>query len=152
MKLAPADLAYAAALIDSFAVLTTRRVGEAELPQVTIQGKVAALPWLAEVSGVKVIEVAKDYARHQCSEHCPDRHTRIESTTRRWQLTGARATVVLYSVEPYLRVQARTARGLVEVGQGLGFKTDVVNDMTRLGWTIPELRSQPRARIERVSA
>lgn len=144
--LPPADLAYAAALVDSFAVLTTRRVRETELPQVTIQGKIAALPWLAELTGVKIIELVKGYDRHQCSEHCPDRHMRIESTTSRWQLTGARATVVLHSIEPYLRVQARTARSLVDAGTGIGFKTDVVNDMVRLGWTIPELREQPRAR------
>lgn len=147
----PADLAYAAALIDSFAVLNVRDVHDTALPQVTIQGKIAALGWLADITGVKVIEVTKGYNRHQCSEHCPDAHMRIESTTGRWVVTGARATIVLHNVAPYMRVQGADARRLVEAGQQIGYKTQVVNDMVRLGWAVPELRTQPRARIELVT-
>jgi hypothetical protein len=148
VSLSPAELAYAAALIDSFGTLTVREVNGALLPQVIIQGKIAALPWLAEITGVKIIEIRKGYTRHQCTEHCPEAHTRIESITGRWALTGARATVVLFNVEPYLRVQGRIARDLVEAGQGIGYKTQVVNDMKRLGWQLPDLRVQPRARLE----
>lgn len=150
MALTEPDLAYAAALVDSFAALRTRRAGDTELPEVTIQGKIAALPWLAERTGVKIIEVTKGYNRHQCSDHCPQAHTRIESTTGRWVMTGARATIVLYNIAPFMHVQARRARDLVEAGQEIGYKTNVVNDMTRLGWMVPELREQPRARVELV--
>lgn len=144
----PADLAYMAAVIDNYAKLTTRKVHADELPMITIQGKLPVLPLLAEATGVSLMRLDKDYTRHQCSEHCPDRHMAIESWTHRWQLTGARATVVLFNVEPYLRMQGQQARALIEIGQRIGFKTNVINDMARLGWEIPELRRQPRARLE----
>lgn len=145
----PADLAYAAALVDSFAVLRIREYRGTGLPEVTIQGKrIATLDWLAEVTGVKVVTIGKGYSRHQCSEHCPDRHTRIAASTRRWQLTGARATVVLANVAPYMRVQARTARDLVDAGVLIGYSTSVANELVALGWALPDLRPQPRARVE----
>lgn len=144
----PADLAYVAALVDSFAVLRLRDVNGTALPQVTIQSKrVASLDWLAEVTGVAVMGIAKDYSKHQCTDHCPDRHMRIEASTRRWQLTGARATIVLHAVEPYMRVQGRDARQLVHEGLAAGYKGDVVIGMRGLGWPIPDLKDQPRARI-----
>lgn len=148
MSRSPADLAYVAALVDSFGALSVREVNGALLPQVTIQGSHEVLPWLAEITGVKIIEIRKGYNRHQCTEHCPEAHTRIESLTGRWVLTGARATIVLYNVNGFMRVQARKARDLVEAGQGIGYKTNVVNDMKRLGWQLPDLRVQPRARLE----
>jgi len=147
-KLDSADRAYIAALVDSFAVLRVRDYRGTELPEVTIQGRrISALDWLAEVTGVKVVQVGKAYNRHQCSEHCPERHTHIESFTRRWQVTGARATVVLHGIEEHMRVQGRTARDLVEKGREIGYSTSVVNQMSALGWPIPELREQPRARV-----
>lgn len=148
MSLSPADLSYVAALVDSFARLKVREVHETPLPEVTIQGRIAALPWLADLTGVKIIEITKGYNRHQCTDHCPQAHTRIESLTGRWVLTGARATIVLFNVLPYLRVQRREALQLVGTGQTIGYKTNVVNDMKRLGWEAPDLRKQPRARVE----
>lgn len=144
-----ADLAYVAALIDQFGKLRTRTVSDTELPEVLIQGRIGALGWLAELTGTRVVEIRKAYARHQCSEHCPERHTDIASVTGRWVVTGARATVVLYNVGPFMRDEGKRhlASTLVWQGQTVGYKSDVVNDMARLGWRIPELRDQPRARI-----
>lgn len=143
-----ADLAYAAALIDAFAVLRIRTIGGTDLPEVTIQNnRITALDWVAEVTGVRVTEIGKDFSQHRCGEHCPDKHTRVESKTRRWQVTGARATVVLHNVEPFMRVQGREARDLVETGRSIGWKGNVVNEMTRLGWAIPDLKEQPRAQV-----
>src|SRR5438105_3245627 len=105
-----ADKAYIAALVDTLGKLTSRVVHADELPVVTIQGKHAVLPWLAEVTGVKAMRLAKSYDRHQCSQHCPSKHTGIESWSYRWQLTGARAAVLLANIEPYLRLQAADAR------------------------------------------
>jgi len=146
-KLEPAELAYAAALVDSFAVLRVRDYRGTGLPEVTIQGKLAALDWLALITGVTVRTIPKSYSRHQCTEHCPDKHMRIESSSLRWQVTGARATIVLHGCAPFMRVQTRDAWKLIESGLAIGYKTDVVNDMTRRGWEIPDLREQPRARV-----
>lgn len=147
--LSPADLAYAAALVDTFATLKLRALPSGtDLPEVVLQGKrIAALDWLAAVTGSKVAVIGKDFHRHQCSEHCPDKHTRIESSTRRLVLSGARATIVLHALAPFMRVQGAEARRLADAGRVLGYKTNVVNDMRRLGWAVPELREQPRARV-----
>lgn len=137
----PADLAYVAALIDQFGRLSIRALPSgSEIPEVTIQNRrIAALDWLAEITGVSVVRVGKDYSRHQCSEHCPQKHTRVESETRRWQVSGAKATILLHNIEPYMRVQGVLARNLVWVGQRSGFKTNAVIEMAGLGWSIPEL-------------
>ena len=129
-----ADKAYIAALIDSLGKLTSRVVHRDELPVVSIQGKHAVLPWLAEVTGVRVMELEKNYTRHQCTEHCPDKHMPIESWTYRWQVTGARAAVVLSNVEPYLRLQAAGARRLIDMAQAVEFKPPTVQDMLDRGW------------------
>lgn len=125
----PADLPYVAALVDTLAKLTSRVVTHDELPVVTIQGKHEILPWLAEATGVKLMRLDKNYARHQCTDHCPDRHMAIESWTYRWQLVGARAVVLLEAVEPYLRLQGREARRLIDLGAGVAFKPAVLADM-----------------------
>lgn len=134
------DRAYVAALLDAFGRLTSRALSTGvELPEVSIQGRVAALDWLAEVTGTKVVEIPKGYNKHQCAEHCTERHTRVDSMTRRWVVTGARATIVLHNVEPFLRVHGALARNLVWVGQRVGYKDAVARDMAGRGWTVPEL-------------
>lgn len=143
-----ADLAYAAALLDDHGRLNSRTLASGtDLPEVVVQGRIAALGWLADLCGVKVVEIPKEYNAHRCAEHCTSKHTHVQSTTQRLVLSGARATIVLAAVQRFMRVQGRQARDLVEAGQALGYKTQVVNDMTRLGWPLPELKEQPRARI-----
>ncbi len=147
--LTEADLAYAAALIDSFARLSVRDLPNGtQLPEVVIQGRIEALDWLAGVTGTSVAVIPKAYNRHQCSEHCPEAHTRIESQTRRWVVSGARATIVLAAVERFMRVQGRLARHLAEAGQRIGYKRTVVDEMRGLGWPIPQLRAAAWARVE----
>lgn len=143
-----ADLAYAAALLDAYGRLSSRTLPSGtDLPEVVVQGRIGALGWLADLCGVKVVEIEKDYNAHRCAEHCTAKHMHVASMTQRLVLSGARATIVLHAVQRFMRVQGRQARELVGAGQVLGYKTGVVNDMVRLGWPIPELREQPRARV-----
>jgi hypothetical protein len=134
----PTDFAYVAALVDNLGKLSSRVVHRDELPVVTIQGKHAALPWLAEVSGVQLMQLDKSYTRHQCSEHCPDKHMPIDSWTHRWQVTGARAIVVLWNVEPYMRAQAAEARRLLRLGGLVAVKGTTIFDMAERGWPLPD--------------
>jgi hypothetical protein len=150
-RLTRADLGYVAALLDQHARLTLRAYRGTQLPELIVQGRIAALPWLAEVTGSKVIDIPKGYNRHQCSEHCKDAHTRIESVTQRWSVTGARATILLYNVEPYMRVQGADARRLMAAGAQIGYKRTVVEEMRGLDWEIPELREEAWAPVERAS-
>lgn len=123
------EAAYIAALVDTLGKLTTRVVSRDELPVITIQGKHDVLPWLAERTGVKIMRLDKSYARHQCTEHCPDKHMGIESWTYRWQLVGARAVLLLREIEPYLRLQGREARRLIAQSENIAFKPAVIADM-----------------------
>lgn len=134
------DAAYVAALVDTLGKLTSRVVSRDELPVVTIQGKHDILPWLAAQTGVKIMKLDKNYTRHQCTEHCPDKHMGIESWTYRWQLVGARAALLLREIEPYMRLQAREARRLIELSEHIAFKPAVVADMRRKLSTFPQAR------------
>jgi hypothetical protein len=125
------ELAYIAALVDTLAKFSVRVVHRDKLPVITIQGKHAVLPWLAEITGVKLMRLDRAYTKHNCTEHCPSRHQDIESWTYRWQLTGGRAAVLLTAVQPYLKVQATEARRLIRISEDTVFKPVVVSDMQR---------------------
>jgi len=144
-----ADLAYMAALVDNLAVLKTRRVGEADLPSVvlTTTRSGAAVRFLATSTGSKVTEIVRAYNRKGCVDHCTQAHLHIDTTGHRWQVTGAKATIVLHNLLPYMRVQTDSARKLIHAGQTIGYKGQVVVAMRDLGWEIPDLKPQPRARV-----
>lgn len=147
VTLSKADLAYCAALIDNLAALRTRRAGPSDLPVIQVSGKWGVLSWLGEITGTKVIETRRKYTRHNCTEHCPDRHAEIVSRSGRWSITGMRAVIVLLNCEPYLRVQAARARELIDAGLAASYQGSVVNDMAKRGWAIPPLPEHPRARV-----
>lgn len=147
MPLTTADIAYTAALIDNLAALRTRDYQGATLPVVQVSGRYGSLAWLGEVTGTKVIETRRQYARHNCTDHCPDRHADITSKSYRWSVTGVRAAILLANCEPFMRVQAATARQLVDLGLAVSYKGNVVNDMHALGWVTPDLPAHPRARV-----
>lgn len=143
------DLAYAAAMIDMQAKLRVRELSGVQLPMVALHGNfVGSLEWIATLTGTKVTKTARDYHRGACAEHCPEPHTHVKSTSARWAVSGARATILLHNLLPYLRVQRETALELIEVGKTVGYKGQVVVEMRRAGWEIPELKPQPRARID----
>lgn len=141
------QLAYAAAIIDTLAVMKTREVGPTKLPEVTINARhAAALTWLGEQTGTKISKITRDYHRGGCGEHCPEPHIHIVSVSGRWSITGVKATIVLHNVLPYLRIQRVEAIDLVTAGQTIGYKGQVVEDMRDRGWDIPLLKPQPRMR------
>lgn len=149
-ELSPADLAYAAALVDTMATFTTRTAHETELPVLTIQSTRhdAAVRFLCKLTGQKPIEIIKQYSKHICMEHCPDAHADIDSSSLRWQVVGVKATIVLSNLLPYLREKKTEARQFITMGQTIGYKGQVVNQMKDHGWDIPELKPQPRRRVE----
>lgn len=148
MTLPTADLAYAAAIIDNLATLRVREYRDSTLPVVEVSGRYGALPWLGQLTGVRVIPTNRSYQRHGCAEHCPDRHLHIESTSCRWSVTGMRATIVLAAVEPHLRMQAVDARLLIDAGLRVQYQSQVVVDMRERGWPIPELPEHTHPRVK----
>lgn len=149
-----AECAYAAGLIDALGVLSLRvQPGTlSDLPSVVVSGNPVAVGWLAARTGTSVVTVKRDYTRHRCTEHCPEAHDAVKSLSSRWSVTGTRATIVLYNVLPFLTAQHEAASELVAAGLSIGWKGQVVEDMKALGWVIPTLKTQPRARPRVVAA
>ena len=148
MTLDVPQLAYAAALVDTLAVLSLREVNGTQLPNVAINARHSdALSWLGEMTGTRLSTITRDYHRGACAAHCPDAHVHIVSTSGRWVVTGVKATITLHNLLPFLRVQRVAAIDLVTAGQTIGWKGHVVEQMRAAGWSIPELRPQPRSRV-----
>lgn len=134
------DLAYVAALIDGFALLRVRTTSEGtELPVISISSpKVEMLNVLGKMTGIKPFATNRAYDKHRCSEHCEAKHEHIVSTSNRWQITGAKATVVLCAIRPYLRVKGSEAEELIHVGLGAPYKPATLSKTADLGWPMPE--------------
>lgn len=147
-----ADLAYMAALLDNLAVLKTRLANGTDLPAIalTTSRSPEAVRFLAERSGTKVTEIARDYHRKGCSDHCTVAHLHVDTTGYRWQVTGAKATIVLHNVRPFMRIQGDLADQLLAIGKMVGYSGSVVTRMRGLGWEIPQLKHQPRSRVSLV--
>ena len=133
------EIPYFAGIFDASALFRTRVItGGTLLPVVQVHGlPVPMLEVLAEATGTKVITVRRDYHRAPCSDHCTDRHNHVLSVTGRWSLTGAKATVVIAAVLPYLRVQHKEAREVLEVGLVAPRKAASFGKMADLGWPLP---------------
>lgn len=145
--LANTDKAYLAAIVDDRAVLRVRKNGDTNLPMVAVHSASVGLQYvLAEFTGTKVTVVNRDYQRKPCALHCTERHEHSTSTSMRWSVTGSKATILLFGVIPYMRMRRAEAEDLLENGLLIPWKSSAVEEMAALGWKIPPLRNQPRAR------
>lgn len=134
-----ADLAYLAGVLDTRGLITTRRAGETLLPLVALStGDTRLLGWLAEITGMRAIETRRDYTRVGCSQHCAQKHQHIVSVSGRWSVSGAKATVVLAAVRPYLRLRTDDADAALLVGLRAPHKPATPRKMAALGWPLPE--------------
>lgn len=138
-SLSQADLAYLAGVLDAQGHIAIRTTADGtQLPQLSLSGpNVALLQWLGDLTGVRPIVTTRAYAKAGCSEHCATKHRHVTSTSGRWQLSGAKATVVLAAIQPFLRLQLDEAAQAVELGMAAPFKPATPNKMQQLGWPIP---------------
>lgn len=134
-----ARLAYVAAVIDSLGGVRVRHASGTDLPMVYAHGNADVLATLGEWTGTRVVVTRRNYSRAGCAEHCPHPHQHIVSVSGRWSLTGAKATVVLWNVRPYLRVHADDARAALVVGTAAPFKPATPAKMAALGWDLPDV-------------
>lgn len=139
IQVSTADKAYCAAIVDTLANLRTRTTDKSVLPEVQVNcPNLDLLRWLGAITGTGHFETRRDYMRHVCTDHCPEAHAHVQSTSGRWSVTGARATVLLVGVSPYLRLRTAEASELIQVGLAAGWKPATVTKMAALGWTVPE--------------
>lgn len=131
-------VAYVAGVVDLLGLIRIRYAEDTPLPVVQVHGKyMSTLEYLGELTGTKAIETRREYTRAGCAEHCKEKHMHITSTSGRWSVTGAKATVLLWNMQPYLRVKKDAADGALAVGLRTKFKQGTVDKMRQLGWEIP---------------
>lgn len=133
------DLAYLAGVIDVMGRIWTRPSSNGRrLPLLEISAnRPELMDWLSETTSTEVFTTSRDYMRMGCAEHCAESHVHSVSTSTRWSVTGAKATIVLFNIEPY----AFLKRPEVEFALGLGMMAEMraqtVRSMRAKGWTIP---------------
>jgi len=130
------DRAWAAGVVD---VLGSFKIRETEsgavLPALYVSTpKFQIAEQLGRMTGVGITTVSRNYKRTGCGEHCNEAHLHVESTTARWSLTGARCTVFLSGVLPFLMVQASEAERFVQAGLEAKHKPATLTKMYDLGW------------------
>lgn len=137
-RLSTYDFIYAAAITDSRAAFSTRRAREVYLPQVSVSGRpFDVLEWLGWITETRVISTTRDYMRLGCTDHCEEKHLHVESNSGRWLVTGAKATVFLANILPFLKFRQDDAKKLLKIGFASKWKPATVEKMALLGWAIP---------------
>lgn len=134
------EIAYVAAIID---VMGNVRAMKTEtgtlLPLVSVScADEALLGFLGTITDMQTFVTTRNYDRHRCAEHCDEAHQHVESRSRRWSVSGAKATVVLSAIEPYARFQKDRINEVLELGLTAPFKKATPQKMKRLGWPLPD--------------
>lgn len=60
------------------------------------------------------------------------------SVSGRWQLTGGKATILLWNIRPYMRLQVPAATSAIALGMSTQYKPATLKKMAELGWDVPE--------------
>jgi hypothetical protein len=110
-----------------------------QLPAIAISnGNVEMLQYLAKLTGTRAVTTRQQYVKAGCSEHCREKHQHVMSVSGRWSVTGAKATVVLWNIRPYIHLQTEAVQTALVVGLGAGFKPATARMGEVVGW--PGLR------------
>lgn len=137
--LADSEIAYVAAVVDTFARIKIRPTEAGTLiPTITISNPHRSmLAFMGQMTATKSFEVEKSYSKHRCGEHCPSRHEKIVSNSGRWSISGAKATVMLSAIQPYVRFQDEEVAEALEAGLAATKKAHTVASMQKIGWPLP---------------
>lgn len=140
------DVRHAAGVLDVAGVFRTRQSGPSVLPMVAAHSTSSdLLGFLSGITGVGVTEVKRNYTRFGCDEHCAEKHIHVNHSSLRWSVTGVRAGIVLFNIEPFLHLQGDKAREVLTETGDAPFRKPTVEAMAKLGWAIPESMSPPPA-------
>lgn len=134
------DIAWCAGVIDTLGSVKTREMETgSHLSYVAVSSpRMDILEELAELTGTSVVTVRREYDRLGCGEHCTEAHQHIKSVTGRWSLTGAKATIFLAAIEPYLRTKQEVVQATLAIGMDAPVKPATLKKMYDLGWPLVE--------------
>lgn len=137
--LSPTEIAYVAGVLDvmgRFRVLETP--GGTRLPSVHVScPNMSVLQHLGDLTGITPIVTKRSYDKHRCTEHCDAAHQHILSESGRWSISGAKATIVLAAILPYVRLQKAEIEDMVRLGLDAPKKPKTPVKMAALGWPDP---------------
>lgn len=132
-------LAYVAGVVDLHGVIRTRVSGDSLLPQLSVNGpNTAMLTFLGDLTGTRAIVRRRQYSKAGCSEHCGEKHQHVVSVSGTWSVSGAKATIVLWNIRPFMRLQVEAATSAVVQGLDAPIKPATLTKMFELGWDLPE--------------
>jgi hypothetical protein len=133
------DTPYVAGLLDiasRIAVVST--TAGTQLPDIAVSSpNFPVLNMLAEMSDVRAFITHRTYDRHRCAQHCESAHQHVVSNSGRWNVKGAKATVILAACLPHMRVQREAAEEALAVGLAAPCKPATMRKMGVLGWPLP---------------
>lgn len=134
-------LAYFAGLIDAIGHINTFQTeGGTELPRISVSSpNREILNMLAFETGTKPFDTTRVYDRHRCAEHCTVAHDHIVSRSARWSVSGAKATIMLVALEPYLVLKKTVAHNVAWIGLRASRKPATLRKMAAMGWPLPEV-------------
>lgn len=133
------DLHYLAGVIDARGHLsTTNRHGKMQ-PKISVTTrKTPLLHYLSRHTGVGVTLDNREYERKPCTAHCTTSHSHTARQSSYWTVGSARATIVLFGLEPLLDCQKEEASLILSIGlKGFNPSPAVLKEMRELGWKIP---------------
>ena len=138
--LSSTEIAWCGGVIDALALVRLRETDAgSSLPSISVSTPHLAIAQrLAELTGVSVTTVSRDYKRMGCGEHCTEAHLHVVSVTARWNLTGARARTFLLAIRPHLFVKAGEVDALLDATKDAPSKPRTSQKMAALGWPIEE--------------
>lgn len=132
---------YMAALLDTMGNLNVRITAEGtEIPEITISTPNKQVHgYLQGMTGAKGFKIKRTYHRANCKDHCTEKHSSVTARSLRWQVTGARATMLLNEVVEHMRFKREEAEELLNLGINAPHKPYTITKMASLGWTIPKV-------------
>jgi hypothetical protein len=132
---------YVAGVIDARGHIEVNNRHGKPQPRVRITTKrIELLEKMAALTGSKVVQDRMGYNRKACSEHCADQHQHVAWQSIQWTVDSARATIVLYNVQPFIFGQVDKVRTALMAGLA-AFPPERGNtpqQMYDLGWEIPD--------------
>jgi hypothetical protein len=130
------DIAWSAGMFDTIGCVGARKL---DTGTIVIMASISSphihlVQTMADLTGVSVVTVVRNYSRKGCAEHCEEQHDHVTSVTGRWQLVGIRARIFLTAIAPHLRIKQDQVEEALNVAAAMPFKPATVRKMLNLGW------------------
>lgn len=135
------NLNYIAGVLDARGHLSiNNRHGKMQPKIAVTTRRTSLLNYLSANTGVGVTLDNKEYERKPCSAHCTTQHSHVARQSSYWTVGSSRATIVLYTLQPFIVAQKDEVDLYLSIGlKSFNPKTTVLTEMKTLGWRAPRV-------------